>query len=202
MVDEHNFVHDVMTLALVSQNFALENGINVRIEEIHGQRFADARIVIGPQSAIGIEVKTHHLLRHWKGGVLTSDEADKVIRHCFGSADTKEGQLKDNQPGLLVIGNLSLSPENKQVLLDAAWRKLVKSAESRRHIYGVGLIWFEQKIDHDLRPYPVLDSLGFHYNRPTIHTGRISFNHIQNPHYTGTVHMRVTPGTHSPLVLP
>jgi hypothetical protein len=162
VVDEHNFVHDVMTLAFVAQNFALDNGVNVRVEEYHGQRFADARVVIGPQSTIGVEVKTHHLLRHGQGRTLTSSEADKVVKICFGSADTKTGgQLSDDQPGLLVIGSLALSPENRQALMEAAWRKFNKSAATRKHIYGVGLIWFEHKVDREARPYPVLDSIGF-----------------------------------------
>lgn len=200
-VDEHNFTHDVMMLAFVSQTFSFENGINVRIEEQHRVRFADARIVIGPQSVIGVEVKTHHLLRHSPEKTLTLEDADEVMNECFGSANTKTGgQLRDDHPGFLVIGNLELSPENMQSLMKAALRKFDKSAATRQHIYGVGFVWFEQKTDQNVHPYPVLDSIGFRYPRPVIHTGTINFNYVENPHYTGTVHIKIMPGSRSSLI--
>jgi hypothetical protein len=190
----HTFVHDIVTLSFVTMTQAGMAGASIQVQDSYKQRIADVLISVSSHSFVRVEIKTHHLLSDPHRS-LSAEEAGDVVRKAFKRASTgSSGQLNPQQPALLIVGDLDLSPNNKLLLVEAGKSWFERRAARGGHVYGLGFLWLSQSNDPNYSRFMLLDRLEFSYRRGDVQHTAINFGWLENPYYTGHIRIRDIPG--------
>jgi len=102
----HDFVHDVVNLAVMAFVADSNNGIGLQDNTGGKTRLADLLIAASSRGRLSAEVKAPKDLQD-PALCLTPPHADTIVRKAFRGADTSSGgQLDAQHSGLLVVGAL------------------------------------------------------------------------------------------------
>lgn len=174
------YYHNFVLLLAVSHLTDLGNGIGLYGEST--TPIADFWIQVSATRKMNVEVKAPLILSKVNSPLskaMAQKAFDKAWKHTVSGNDA---QLNPNEPGLLLIGGVALSPADLDQLEIIAKKRFLRNQHLHSHLAGVILLSYNLASENSL-----LWHLKPPSNAPKSMTGAIMIKIVQNPSYDGSI---------------